>query len=397
MASLHKRGRYWHVSFSVLNDNPDRKSKYKVVSKSTRKENKEEAKIMAAQWELDKQKGILPLVSSKISFRDFVENEYLKWSKANKSNGAFMSNVYSCKALMKFLGTYQLSAITPYVIEQYKIKRKEDIVKERTINIEIGCIKQMFRLAEEWGFILKNPARKVLKYREPKRFPRYLTIEEIYRLVHNATPWSRMYILIGLGTGMRNGEILNLRIKNIALDRNLIFVKSDIDSGFMVKNRSDRVIPIISPGLCSEIRWFMHYRIDDKTFETSERTSEQMDYLFCDSQGKPIKSMDNAFRGAVKRAGLTNVSPHTLRHTYGSHLAMNRVDMRTIQELMGHSNIKTTEIYTQISQQHKEDTLKKIEYSNAFDRFIDGNEKLVLAGKTRDAVSGKYAKAELST
>ena len=366
MASIVKKGKYWYVVFNILNDSPDAKSKYKKLWKNTGRQFKREAELVKAQWELDKQKGIMPMGNRKISFKAFVNDEYLPWAKANKSHRAYLSNVYSCKSLLKFFSTYNLSKITPYFIEQFKIKRKEDGVKERTINIELACLKQLFRLAEEWGFNMRNPAASIKKYREPKKIPRFLSVEEIRSLIDNSTPWIRMYLLIALGTGMRNEEILNLKPENIDLDRNIIMVKSCPKSGFMVKNRRDRVIPIISCHLASELKWFIQYRVNHNSFEIKERTIEQRSYFFCDEQGKRLNSMRSAFRGAVKRAKLQNVTPHTLRHTFGSHLAMNGVPIRTIQDIMGHSSIKTTEIYLHISSEHKQASIKSIEYSKAF-------------------------------
>lgn len=362
MASLQKCGKYWYVVFSALNDAEGSKSKYKTVWKNTGRESKREAEIIKAQWEVDRQKGTMPLTNRKISFRRFVDEEYLPWAKANKSPRAYMSNVYSCKSLARELGGLYLSKITPYLIEQFKITRRGQ-VGERTVNIELTCLKQLFRLAEEWGFNLKNPATCVKKFKEPRKIPRFLSVEEIRQLIDSATPWARMYILIGLGTGMRNEEILNLRFDNVDLARNVIMVKSDPENGFMVKNRRDRVIPIISDYLVSEIIWFSKYWVDNNTFEQKERTRAQKEYFFCNEHGDRIKSMRNAFRGAVKRANLKGVTPHILRHTFGSHLAMGGVPIRTIQDIMGHSSIKTTEIYLHLSNQHKQDSIKKIGYA----------------------------------
>ncbi|MFC1540579.1 tyrosine-type recombinase/integrase [Candidatus Margulisiibacteriota bacterium] len=365
MASLQKRGKFWYVVFSALNDATGCKNKYKTVWKNTGRESKREAEMIKAQWEVDRQKGTMPLTNRKISFKRFVDEEYLPWAKAGKSPRAYMSNFYSCKSLARELGGYNLSKITPYLVEQFKITRRGQ-VGERTVNIELTCLKQLFRLAEEWGFNLKNPATCVKKFKEPRKIPRFLSIDEGRRLIDGATPWGRMYILIGLGTGMRNEEILNLRFDNVDLARNVIMVKSDPENGFMVKNRRDRVIPIISEYLASEMARFMQYRVDYNTLEEKERIPEQMVYFFCDEQGRRIKSMRNAFRGAVRRASLKGVTPHTLRHTFGSHLAMGGVPIRTIQDIMGHSSIKTTEIYLHLSDQHRHESISRIGYAHMF-------------------------------
>ena len=94
-----------------------------------------------------------------------------------------------------FFGAYRLSKITAYLIEQFKIMRRQQ-VSPRTCNIELNCAKQLFRLAEEWGFNLKNPATKIKRFKEFKKIPRYLSIEEIHKLLDAASPWMKKYILI---------------------------------------------------------------------------------------------------------------------------------------------------------------------------------------------------------
>ena len=99
-------------------------------------------------------------------------------------------------------------------------------------------LKQIFSKAEEWNFIMTNPASKVKKFTEPKRIPRFISPDEEDLLMQNSTKWLQMFIIIGLGTGMRSGEILNLQLENIDLFRKLVYVKSDKEGGFMTKTRS---------------------------------------------------------------------------------------------------------------------------------------------------------------
>lgn len=365
MAALVKRGKYWYVILSLPSDNPDSKRPYKTVWKNTHKETKQEAKLVKAQLELDKQKGLIQPTTSKISFSVFIKEQYLPWSKANKSPRAFLSNVYSCKSLLGFFSGYRLERITSYLVEQFKMARKEK-VGERTINIEVGCLKQMFRLAKEWGFVADDPTINIKKYKEPKKIPRFLSVEEIKLLLKKASPSMRMYLLIGLGTGMRNEEILNLRLDNIDYERGIIYVRSRPSDGFFVKNRRDRAIPIISDYLLDQLKWFSRHWVDNKTLTVKKRTENQGEYFFCDENGQRIKRVQKAFNNLVKKAELTRVTPHTLRHTFGSQLAMNGVDIRTIQDVMGHSSIKTTEIYLHVSSQHKQEKLREIQYSKIF-------------------------------
>jgi site-specific recombinase XerD len=367
MASLQKKGKYWYAVFSAIDNNPDRKSKYKVVWKNTYTDSKALAKQRLVRMESDLQKGDLALTNHKITFKDYADRHYLPWAKANKGHSAYMSNVYSCAHAMKHFGNQYLSAISAYTIEQYKIKRKAE-VKERTINIEIGCIKQLFRLAEEWGFVMKNPAKLVKKYKEPKGNPRFLNRDEIITLLEHSSEWLKMFIYFGLGAGLRYSEIISLRFECIDLERNVIKIKNDPENGFMVKNRKEREVPITG-FLYKAILWFTQHWIDYSHDTVKERSAEQRIYFFCHADGSKVRDTKKAFARAVKRAGLKGVSPHTLRHTFASHLVMNGVDIKTVSEYLGHSSIKVTEIYLHLLNEHKQDSIKRLGYDSVFSDF----------------------------
>jgi len=379
MASLQKRGKTWYGVFSVLNDNLERKGKYKTVWKNTGTENKTLAKQRLSKMEVDCQRGELALSNHKITFRDFVEKHYLPWAKANKAESAYMSNVYSCNHFMKLYSSQYLSSINAYMIEQYKIKRKQE-VKERTINIELGCVKQLFRLAEEWGFVMKNPSRLVKKYKEPKGNPRFLAKDEIITLLEHSSNWLKLFIYFGLGAGLRYSEILSLKLNCIDLERNVIKIKNDADSGFMVKNRREREIPITS-FLYKAIIWFNQYWIDYSHDTIKERTASQMTYFFCHVDGSKVRDTKKAFSRAVKRTGLYGVTPHTLRHTFASHLVMNGVDIKTVGDYLGHSSIKVTEIYLHLLNEHKQDSIKRLGYENIFRKFLENEPQSETEGK----------------
>ena len=370
MASLHKQGDFWYIVKSVPQDDPDAKRRFKTVWINTGTPHKREAENVMTQMEADYHKGIALPSNSKIRYSDFVNKEYLPWSKANKSPGAYQSNVFSCNSLVKFLKAEYLSKITPYLIEQFKISRRAQ-VSERTVNIELTCLKQIFSKAEEWGFCTKNPATHIKKFTEPRKQPRFLSRDEVIRLTEAASPWLRPFIIIAAETGMRYSEILHLRFDSIDLERNVIMVRND--AGFKVKNRKDREIPL-SQVLAKMLEWFMCYWISQPHMEIRERSPQQKTWLFCDKEGNRTASMRKAFQAAVRRAGLPGVTPHTLRHTFASHCVMDGIGIRTVQVFLGHSSLKITEIYTHLSNDHKQESIKRLGYSNSFSRFLVSGE-----------------------
>jgi len=266
------------------------------------------------------------------------------------------------------------------MIEQYKTKRLAE-VKERTVNIEIGCLKQMFRLAEEWGFVMKNPAKLTKKCKEPRRNPRFLSKDEISILLGHSSEWLKMFIYFGIFAGLRYSEILSLRFECVDLERNVIKIMNDPVNGFMVKNSREREVPI-NPILYKAIIWFMKHHIDYTHDTIRERTQEQRNYFFCHQDGSRIRDIKQAFARAAKRAGLIGVSPHTLRHTFASHLVMRGVDIKTVGDYLGHSSIKVTEIYLHLQNEHKQESIKKLRYENSFDKCLTQNIPNLICSKS---------------
>ena len=93
--------------------------------------------------------------------------------------------------------------------------------------------------------------------------------------------------------------------------------------------------------------------------QVSIRHADQKEYLFCLPDGSRVKSIKNSFKKACTRAGI-KATPHTIRHTFASHLVMNQVDLVSIKELLGHTSISTTMIYSHISNEHKSNSVSKL-------------------------------------
>jgi integrase len=94
-------------------------------------------------------------------------------------------------------------------------------------------------------------------------------------------------------------------------------------------------------------------------------------FVFCKANGKPYQDIYSGFRLALKRAGLEDCTIHTLRHTVGSHLVMNGVDLATVKELLGHRDIQTTLRYAHLAQDHKQKAIAKIGKMVAMDTYMD--------------------------
>jgi len=170
----------------------------------------------------------------RIHFRDMARLYLESYSKPNKRS--WDRDELSIKNLNAFFGSKYLHEITALDIENYKVERRQK-VSPATVNRELACLKHIFVKAIEWGKIASSPASKVKKFREPNRRVRYLEEEEIERLYETCSEHLRPIIAVALNTGMRKGEILNLKWADVNLRTRVISILNS-------KNGEKREIPI---------------------------------------------------------------------------------------------------------------------------------------------------------
>ena len=176
----------------------------------------------------------------------------------------------------------------------------------------------------------------------PIRLPEVLSREEVERLIAAAaTPLHRIWLLTLYATGMRRGELVHLKVADIDSARMLIHIRQG-------KGRKDRDI-VLSPRLLEELRDYCR-RANPKprTFLFPGRGTRQGDDVPLQS-----KSIFDAVQQAARRADIKkHVHPHTLRHSFATHLLESGADLHTIQLLLGHSDLKTTSRYLHLSERH---------------------------------------------
>jgi len=186
-------------------------------------------------------------------------------------------------------------------------------------------------------FFYKNVVNKpelMIGIETPKReqyLPSVLAREEIKKLIESAcTEKSRLVISLLYSSGIRVSELVNLKISDIDLEnkRGVVFGKG---------NKSRQIF--LSENLCKELRNYIEKR-------------KPKEYLFSTKKEKPLttRNIQKLIKKAKEKAGITKkVTPHTLRHSFATHLLESGIDIRKIQVLLGHSRIDTTQIYTRVS------------------------------------------------
>jgi integrase len=285
--------------------------------------------------------------SKKLLFEELCE-EYLQFSKANKTPQSHRRDQTSIKNLLSVFKGRLIAKISAYDVEYYMNKRR-DKVTPATVNRELSCIKHMFNKAVQWGYLVTNPLRMVNKYKEPPGRVRYLSELEIRRLLQHCTEHIKPIIIMALHTGMRKGEILSLKWSDIDMHNRTITIRK-------TKNNEVRILPINNA--LYRILKVMWQQLDNQ-------------YVFSNTEGKPYSDIKVGFRAALRRAGIKDFRFHDLRHTFASRLVMAGVDIRTVQVLLGHKDIRVTMRYSHLSDQNLRRAVDKIgfsEYSGSEDR-----------------------------
>ena len=326
------------------------------VSKAT-------ATIILRQFEDDLAlKKIGVTLPKHISIGMFMD-EYMVRIKQNQAKNPYSSKCVSRRNITKyFQGTiksfeknFQLHELSTPLIEKYKRHRCNQQVNVKTINKELNFISSLIKTAKEWGYVV--PDVTIKRYQEVQKEPRYFSHSEIHLLRTQSSQYVKQIIMIGLNTGMRIGEILNLQWDHIDLKNNRIVV-SNTDT-FSTKNKKDRPIPINSE-LKSYLEMLQVTYMHPSTGKSYPRSAKQMKYVICKADGAPIKSVKKSYRALLHRLGIKSACIHTLRHTFASNCVMSGVDLYTVRDFLGHASIKMTEIYAHLSHQFKQDAIEKI-------------------------------------
>jgi len=241
------------------------------------------------------------------------------------------------RSLVPFFKSTSLDKITAHDIERYKAQMSRDGVKNKTIKNRLTVLNKLLKTAYEWLQLNGQPPKitwpKCASFRTD-----YLSAEECERVIANAEGVVQEMILAALRTGMRQGELKGLQWSSIDWANRQLTVQHSL---------CDRAKALLSP----KSNKARHIPMDTDLYEILFKRKKSTGYVFLDDDGSPFDHKRLARRLAVvcKKAGLRHITWHTLRHTFGSHLAMRGAPMPAIKELMGHANVSTTMRYVHLS------------------------------------------------
>ncbi|MEW6088894.1 MAG: site-specific tyrosine recombinase/integron integrase [bacterium] len=266
----------------------------------------------------------------------------------------------------------EIKSVDADIIRAFLQFLSEKKLKATSIKRRIACLRSFYSFLEESEIILKSPMKKIHKtFKIPKRLPKVLSIQEIEALLKipdtereiiNNTPSGKMdqktkevkifacirnraILELFFATGVRISELCNLDMDNLDM--------------------SEKIIRVFGKGAKERMISFDHEAtnkaIDAYLFVRNERQPKN-NAVFINKFNKRIspRYVEMVFKEYLKKAGIDKkLSPHSLRHTMATMLVENGADLRSVQEILGHTSVATTQIYTEVSINRQKEVLKK--------------------------------------
>ncbi|MFN0118179.1 MAG: tyrosine-type recombinase/integrase [Elusimicrobiota bacterium] len=269
--------------------------------------------------------GFLPLQKNdRTPFDKYAEEYYRIFASVNMVNPK-INEFYRIKEFKKYFSGKPLCYIKQRDIEEWKAMMIGQGKKKSTINRSLTSLRSLFNQAVKDGKIRENPTSQIKKLREDNQRIRYLTEQEIHQLLEGATPRLQDFIILGVNTGLRKQNLIDLSWNDVDTIAGVIHV---------LKTKSGKAYEV---------------PMNETVFRLIQRLAELQK---CSSVLDTI-NLKREWETAVKAAALKDVNIHTLRHTYASHMTMKGVDIFTLSKLMGHADIKMTQRYSHLAPNFK--------------------------------------------
>lgn len=278
-----------------------------------------------------------------ISIEDAIE-EFLRYLLIDKgySNNTIESYKMDLDKFKEFNKGKNISDISNNDLKKYVKWLKENKLNEKSISRNISCLRSFYKFLVIEKYTKNNTADSVYLPKIKKMLPTTLTEEEVINLldidlIDCFSYRNKAMLEVMYATGMRVSELVNLKLNDIDLSQDIIRVFG--------KGSKDRVVPI---GDYAK----KYITIYLKDYRSSMLKKYNNDYVFLNNHGSKM-TRQGFFKIIKKLASEKGIkkelSPHTIRHSFASHLLKYGADLRTIQELLGHSDISTTQIYTHLT------------------------------------------------
>lgn len=271
--------------------------------------------------------------------------EYLEYEKgySKKTIISYEKDLELFNNYLKENKIENINKIDYTIIRKYLSHLHDKNYESSSVSRKISTLRTFFKYNLKENTIKQNPMTLISNPKKEKKLPKYLNYEEMEKLLNcidiTTKEGIREKLIIELlySTGIRVSELVNIKIKNIKVHENQIKI--------LGKGNKERIV-LFGTKAKELIKLYLN------TYKENFKGNISDEYLLINEKGKPLSTnkIELIVKDVLKKSALKlNISPHTLRHTFATHLLDSGADLKSVQELLGHENLKTTAIYTHIS------------------------------------------------
>ena len=258
---------------------------------------------------------------------------------------SYRRDLYKVQVFMENRGIGDVSDITKKDLDNYVANLEKQNFKAATISRNIASIKAFYHYLVKEGIVTEDVSEDLKAPKIEKKIPEILTTDEVIRLLNQPKGDSpkeirdKAMLELLYATGIRVTELITLKVSDLNMQMGYIVCRD---------SNKERIIPFGREAKTALIKYL------DKTRATMLENSED-DLLFsnCSGQSMSRQGFWKLIKYYAKKADIqSDITPHTLRHSFAAHLVENGADLRSVQEMLGHSDISTTQIYANMNHNH---------------------------------------------
>ena len=238
--------------------------------------------------------------------------------------------------------------VTPRLLREFVYHLKDLGLSPASIRRNVSAVRSYFRFLVGDGIVARDPSERLDTPKRWRTLPEVLTVPEIQKLLASPTMDDPLYfrdramLELAYGAGLRVSEWIGIGVRDLMLDEGLVRVFG--------KGSKERLVPIGRSAIAALAIYARELR--PRLAANAARAGKT---LFLNARGLPLSRMGawKILQKYVKRSGITKrVYPHTLRHSFATHLLEGGADLRAVQEMLGHADISTTQIYTHVDREY---------------------------------------------
>ena len=274
--------------------------------------------------------------------------DYLHYLKVERGLSENTINSYGIdlKLFLEYLRENEIPSfkqVNKEVIVNYMQSEKNNNKANSSILRSVSSLRKFFQYLAQEKIIEKDPMLLIDTPKKKQHLPQVLTKEEVEKLLHSPNTGQvlglrdRAMLELMYATGLRISEIINLKLEDLHLTMGTLQT--------LGKGHKERIVPVGDEA----IKWINRYLEEARPKLLKQKRSN---YLFLNFHGNNLtrQGVWKNLKAEVRKAGIQkNITPHTLRHSFATHILENGADLRIVQELLGHADISTTQIYTHLS------------------------------------------------